>query len=217
MCKQIISKHHTQRACRRMYRIQTYRYFHSFWKVDRVSVCKINTKPFLKSRATVWKTILNHKVLWLLCIDKWCDISFLSGNDRLHIFNTKFFQICCDLLTWTRCDLVNHRPRKCYGLFIADISQEVCVNKSFFLPFFRHGKYRLSQFFTISGTIIHRYQCQRIFSCLISFKKHSHQHCHCTVCPLRTILNICLYIWKPCSICFLECISLFCNCKRYHL
>ena len=149
MRKQIISKNHTQRTCCRMYRVQTYCYFHTLRKVNRISVSHIYTETFLQSRTAVREVIFNYEILRFLCINKWCNICFLTCDNRLHILNAKILKVRCDLLAWTRCDLIDHRPWERNNFLITYIIYESFIYESDFLPLFCHSQYRFTKFRTI--------------------------------------------------------------------
>ena len=125
----------------------------------------------------------------------------------------KCFQVSCNLLTRSWSNLVDHCPRECYNILIADIINKICIYKTSFSPFFCHHQYRLPKLCTILRTVIHRYQCQWVFSCFISFKKHRYKHCHRSCYLIWSVLDVVLYKREPASVCFLKCISFFCNCK----
>ena len=141
MCKQIISKNYSQRTCSRMDRIQAYCYLHTFRKVNCISVRHIYAETFFQSRTSVWEAVLNYKILWFLSIDKWRNVCLLACDHRLHLLNTQIFKVCCNLLTWTRCDLINHCPWKSNYFFITYIVHKSLINKSCFLPLFCHCHY----------------------------------------------------------------------------
>ena len=141
MSKKIITKYHTQWTCCRMYRIQAYCYFHSFRKVDCISVCHINPKTFFQCRTSVGKTVFNYQILRFFCIYERCNISFFAGDHRLHIFYSKFFQIICNLFAWTRCNLVDHCPWESDHFFITYIVDKIIFYKSFLLPFLCHSQH----------------------------------------------------------------------------
>ena len=213
MCEQIISKHNAQRTCCWVNRIETYCYFHSLWKINGISVCQINSKSLFQSRTAIRETVFNYKILWFLCINKRCNISLLACDHRLHVLYSKCFQVSCNLLTRSWSNLVDHCPRECYNILIADIINKICIYKTSLSPFFCHHQYRLPKLCTILRTVIHRYQCQWVFSCFISFKKHRYKHCHRSCYLLWSVLDVVLYKREPASVCFLKCISFFCNCK----
>ena len=200
-----------------MYRIQANGYFHSFRQIYSISVCHVYAKTFFQCRTSVRETVFNYEVLWFLCIYKWCNVGFLSSDDWLHIFHTQFFQICCNLFTRTRCNLIDHRPWKCNYFFIAYIIYKSFIHESSFLPFLSHSQYRFTKFCAILGAVIHGNQCDWIFACFVSLIKHCDQNCHCPGCFIRSILNISLNKWEPCAICFLQSITFFCNRKGNHL
>ena len=150
MCKQIITKYNPKRTSSRMYRVQTNSNFHSFRQIYGISVSHVYTESFFQSRTSIWKTVFNYKILWFLCIYKWCDICFFTCDNRLHIFHTQFFQICCNLLTRARCDLVDHSPWKSNYFFIAYIVYKSIIYKACLLPFFCHLQYG----FPKSGSIL---------------------------------------------------------------
>ena len=141
MRKQIISKNYSQRTCSRMNRIQTYCYFHTFRKVNCISVCHIYAETFFQSRTSVREAVLYYQILWFLSIDKWCNVCLLTCDHRLHVLNTQLLKICCNLLAWTRCDLIDHCPWKSNYFFIAYIVHKSLINKSCFLPLFCHCQY----------------------------------------------------------------------------
>ena len=145
MCKEIISKYHTKRAGCGMYRIQADGYFHSLGEIDGISVCHVYAEAFFQSRASVGEAVLDNKILWLLSINKWCNVCFLSCDHRLHIFNAQVLKVCCDLLAWTRCDLVDHGPRECNHLLIRYIIYEAIIYEARFMPFLCHSQHGLTK------------------------------------------------------------------------
>ena len=145
MCKEIISKYHTKRAGCGMYRIQAYGYFHSLGEIDGISVCHVYAEAFFQSRASVGEAVLDNKILWLLSINKWCYVCLLSCDHRLHVFNAKLLKVCCDLLAWTRCDLVDHGPRECNHLLIRYIIYKAIIYKACFMPFLCHSQHGLTK------------------------------------------------------------------------
>ena len=186
-----------------MDRIQTYRYFHSFRKVYCISVCHVYTEAFFQSRTSVGEAVLDYKILWFLSIYKWCNVCFLTCDNRLHAFHSKLLKVSCNLLTGTRCDLIDHGPWESNHFLITYIAYKSIIYKSCFLPFFCHGQHRLTKLRTILGTIVHRYKSDRIFACFISLIKHCHQNCHGTCGLIRAILDISLYKWEPGSVGFM--------------
>ena len=151
------------------------------------------------------------------CIYKWSNVSLLSSDDRLHFFHTESFKIICNLFARTWSDLVDHGPWEGNDFFITYICNEIIIYKSLLLPLFCHCKNRFTEFCTILGTVIHRYQCNWISSCFESFIKHCYQYCHGSCRFVRSVLNVRFHEWKPGSVCFLQSISFFGNCKGYHL
>ena len=149
MRKQIISQNHTQRTCCRMYRIQAYCYFHTLRKVHRISVSHIYTETFFQSRPAVREAVFNYEILRFLCINKWCNICFLTCDNRLHILNAKILKVYCNLLAWTRCDLIDHRPWERNRFLITYIIYESFIYEAGFLPLFCHRQYRFTKFRTI--------------------------------------------------------------------
>ena len=141
MRKQLISKNYSQRTCSRMNRIQTYGYFHTFRKINCISVCHIYTETFFQSRTSVREAVLYYQILWFLSIDKWCNVCLLTCDHRLHVLNTQILKVCCNLLAWTRCDLIDHCPWKSNYFLIAYIVYKSLINKSGFLPLFCHCQY----------------------------------------------------------------------------
>ena len=132
-----------------MYRIQTDGYFHSLGKIDGISVRHVYTEAFFQCRASIREAVLDNKILWLLSINKWCYVCFLSCDHRLHIFNTKVLKVCCDLLAWTRCDLVDHGPWECNHLLISYIIYEAIIYKACFMPLLCHSQHGLTKLGTV--------------------------------------------------------------------
>ena len=186
-----------------MDRIQTYRYFHSFRKVYCISVCHVYAEAFFQSRTSIGEAVLDYKILWFLSIYKWCNVCFLTCDNRLHTFYAKLLKVGCDLLTGTRCDLIDHGPWESNHFLITYIAYKSIIYKSGFLPFFCHSQHRLTKLRTILGAIVHGYKGNRIFACFISLVKHCHQNCHGTCSFVRTILDISLYKWEPGSVSFM--------------
>ena len=217
MCKQVIAKYDTERAGCGVYRIQAYRYLHSLGQIYRIAVCHVNAEAFFQGRSSIWEAVFDDKVLRFLCIDKRCNVCFLSGNDRLHLFYTKCFQICCDLLTRTRGDFINHGPRECNGFLIAYICHEIVIHKTGFLPLFCHSQNRFAQFCTVLGAVVHGNESNRIFSCFITGQQHRNENCHCAGRFVRSIFDICFNEREPGSVCLLQSVALFRNGEGNHL
>ena len=161
--------------------------------------------------------ILNDEILGLFCVDKGCNVGFLFCNDRLHLFHTQRFQICCDGFTGTGRDLVDHRPGESNRVFIGNIGKEAFIHKTGFLPFLCHRQHRLPENGTVLGTVVHGYQCQRVFSGLIPGIEHGSEHCHGAAGHVRTVLDICLYKGEIGTIGLVEGITLFCNGEGHQL
>ena len=211
MGEQIVSLHHTQRTGSGMYRVQTYGNFHAFRQIDRIPVCHINAKTFFQCRTAVREMIFDHQILRFLCIDKRCNVCLLSGDHRLHLFHAHRFQVCSDLLTRPWCDLIDHRPWKCNDTLVTHIIRKILIHKTIFLPFFRHSQYRLTQFRTVSGTVVHGNQGDWVFSCFISLIQHRCQNRHRSGGSVRAVVDICFHKRKPAAVCFLQGIAFFCD------
>ena len=128
-----------------MYRVQADGYFHSLGKIYSISVGHVYAEAFFQGRAAVREAVLNNEVLWFLRIDEWCNVCFLACDHRLHIFNAKLLKVCCDLLAWTRCDLVDHGPRECNHLLVCHIIYKSIIYKTGFMPLFCHGQHGLTK------------------------------------------------------------------------